>query len=330
MKRSIFLAAVATLAAGSALAQSSVTVYGRLNVSAERMKANRTSAFLLNNNASRIGFKGTEDLGGGMYASFLMESGFAPDTGAAAATFWGRESWVALGGAFGKVRLGNMGPTNFYFTTADYISMHNHDTGTSEDKLYLFPGVPLNNAIAYTSPNIGGLVIDAQLGLSETTQRGRTAVLTANYDAGPLHLGAGYLQQGAGVTGARWNEYGLRALYELGDFTVGAYWIRDDNVFRIRNAKRDAVRASVMYAMGPGELHLNYGKAFDVKNNGINNDDATQLTVGYNYNLSKRTKVYSYYTRVNDDTGILGNKNPGNFSIPRSYGTFALGVRHNF
>lgn len=319
MKRSIFLAAVATLAAGSALAQSSVTVYGRLNVTAERFRANNTTTYVLNNNASRIGFKGTEDLGGGMKASFLIESGFSPDTGAAAGTFWGRESWVGLSGDFGKVRLGNMGPTNAYFTTADYISMHNHDTGTSEDKLYDYPG-RATNMIAYTSPSFGGLVIDAQLGLSENSQLGRTYVLTANYDAGPLHLGGSYLQEGAGVRGPKEKEYGLRALYELGDLTFGAYYIRNDNFRGLNNAKRDSVRGSVMYAMGAGELHANYGRANGVKNNGINGDDASQLTLGYNHNLSKRTKVYTYYTRVNDDRGLY----TGNYS------SLAAGVRHNF
>ena len=319
MKRSIFLAAVATLAAGSALAQSSVTVYGRLNVTAERLRSNNQTTFVLNNNASRIGFKGVEDMGGGLKASFLIESGFSPDTGAASATFWGRESWVGLEGGFGKVRLGNMGPTNAYFTTADYISMHNHDTGTSEDKLYLYPG-RATNMIAYTSPSFGGLVLDAQLGLSENSQFGRTYVLTANYDAGPLHIGASYLQEGAGVRGSKAKEYGLRALYELGDFTFGAYYIFNDNIGRAANQERHSARGSVMYTMGPGELHVNYGKANGIKNNGINNDDASQVTLGYNYNLSKRTKAYTYYTRVNDDRRLY----TGN------YGTFALGVRHNF
>ena len=76
MKRSIFLAALATLTSGAALAQSSVTVYGRLNVSAERQKDGDTTINALQNNASRIGFKGTEDLGGGLKASFLLEHGF--------------------------------------------------------------------------------------------------------------------------------------------------------------------------------------------------------------------------------------------------------------
>ena len=325
MKRSIFLAAIATLAAGSALAQSSVTVYGRLNMTAERFTANKTTTYLLNNNASRIGFKGVEDMGGGLKASFLIESGLSPDTGAASGTFWGRESWVGLEGGFGKVRLGNMGPTNAYFTTADYISMHNHDTGTSEDKIYLYPG-RATNMIAYTSPNMGGLVVDAQLGLSENSQFGRTYVLTGNYDAGPLHIGASYLQAGAGISGnVKSKEYGVRALYELGDLTFGAYYIRNDGAYG-RNTKRNAYRGSVMYAMGPGELHANFGYADGVKNNGINDDEVKQYTFGYNYNLSKRTKAYTYYTRVDDPKGVVS----GNTGVAKSYGTFALGVRHNF
>ncbi|MEO8280161.1 MAG: porin [Ideonella sp.] len=319
MKRSIFLVSVATLAAGSALAQSSVTVYGRINETVERIRSNNQTVYNLNDNSSRIGFRGIEDLGGGVRASFLIEHGFRADTGAqAGAAFWGRESWVALGGAFGRVRLGNMGPTNAYFTTADYVSMHNHDTGTSADAFYLYPG-NATNMIAYTSPSMSGLVIDAQLGLSENTQIGRTQVLTANYDAGPLHLGASYLQARAGLSGTKPKEFGLRVLYEIGSFTVGGYIMRNDDAFGV-NTRRNAYRASAMYAMGPGELHLNYGYADKVKGNAIADDDAKQFTLGYNYNLSKRTKAYTYYTRVTDPARLYGGK----------FGSFALGVRHNF
>ncbi len=320
MKRSIFVAAVATLAAGSALAQSSVTVYGRLNMTAERVRQNNQTVYQLNDNSSRIGFRGTEDLGGGLNASFLLEHGMRVDTGAqAGGAFWGRESWVALGGAFGKVRLGNMGPTNAYFTTADYISMHNHDTGTSSDAFYLYPG-NATNMVAYTSPNMGGLVVDAQFGLSENSQVGRTYVLTGNYDAGPLHLGASYLQTRAGLSGIKPKEIGLRALYEIGNVTIGAYFIRNEDVFGVTNTRRNAYRASAMYTMGPGEFHANFGYADKVKGNAIANDDAKQFTLGYNYNLSKRTKAYTYYTRVIDDAQLYGGK----------FGSFALGVRHNF
>ena len=106
MKRSLFLAAMATLTSGAALAQSSVTIYGRLNESVERVKDGSTSTTQLVDNSSRIGFKGTEDLGGGLKAFFLIEHGFSADTGRASATFWGRESNVGVEGSFGKVYKG--------------------------------------------------------------------------------------------------------------------------------------------------------------------------------------------------------------------------------
>ncbi|HEV7913620.1 MAG TPA: porin, partial [Albitalea sp.] len=288
MKRSIFLAAMATIATTSAFAQSSVTVYGRLNATVERQKDGSTSIYALQNNASRIGFRGVEDLGGGLKAGFLIEHGFNVDTGAASGTFWGRESNVYLQGGFGKLRLGNMGPTNAYFTTADYVSMHNHDTGTSSDAFYLYPG-DATNMVAYTSPSFGGLVVDVQVGLGEGrvvagSTVPRTNVVTANYDAGPLHAGASYLKQGGS------KEYGLRGLYEMGDFTVGSYWARNEISLLGVTTKRDTFRVSGMYVVGASEFHANIGWAGKVKVGGttLADSNATQWTFAYNYNLSKR------------------------------------------
>jgi len=340
MKRSLFLAALATLTSGAALAQSSVTVYGRLNESVERQKDGDTSITALQNNASRIGFKGTEDLGGGLKASFLLEHGFNADTGAAsggAAGFWGRESWVALEGGFGRVRLGNMGPTAAYFATADYISMHNHDTGTSSDAFYLYPG-DVRNTIAYNSPNFGGVTFDAQVGLAEATYPRKTIVLAANYVGGPLHLGASYVSAPLGtvaagfVGGDKHTEFGLRALYEMGPFTVGAYYVNNKLEDDAGNsAKRNAVRLSGMYTMGASEFHLNFGSAGAFKSGGaVVVDKATQFTAGYNYNLSKRTKVYGFYTQVNNKGD---NVTGGDYYVSTpgtKFSSFAVGVRHNF
>jgi len=333
MKRSLFLAAVATLAGTSALAQSSVTIYGRLNTTVERQKDGDTSITALQNNASRIGFKGSEDLGGGLKASFLLEHGFNVDTGGQTqSAFWGRESWVALEGGFGRVRLGNMGPTAAYFATADYISMHNHDTGTSSDAFYLYPG-DARNMIAYNTPNFSGFTGELQYGLKETDAadtRG-TLVLAGNYVGGPLHLGASYVSapsDTAAKTGKA-TEFGVRALYEMGPVTVGAYYIanKDDDGAGLE-LKRNAYRFSAMYAFGASELHANVGVAGKIKANGTTVDDsnATQFTLGYNYNLSKRTKVYGFYTQVDNkanaaySVSALGNK----------FSSFAAGVRHNF
>src|SRR5512139_337485 len=140
MKRSLLIAALSTVAAGSALAQSNVTIYGRLNDSVERQKVGSDTTTVLQDNSSRIGFKGTEDLGGGLKANFVIEHGFSTDTGAqASARYWNRESTVGLSHAsFGAIRLGNMPASEAYFAVADYVSMHNHDTGTSSDALYEF------------------------------------------------------------------------------------------------------------------------------------------------------------------------------------------------
>lgn len=336
MKRSIALAALATLASGAALAQSNVNIYGRLNVSVERQKTETTaggtttseSIWALQNSSSRIGFKGSEDLGGGLKASFLIEHGFNPDTGAASGTFWGRESWVGLEGGFGRVRLGNVGfGTAAYFATADYISMHNHDTGTSSDAFYLYPGAPLDNMIAYNTPNFGGFTGEIQLGLKESTADGskHSVVLAGNYDAGPLHLGVGYVNANADVallTGKA-TEFGVRALYEFGPLVVGAYFINNKVEDGADETKRNAYRLSAMYTMGASEFHANFGVAGKLKENGqtLDGTDAKQFTLAYNYNLSKRTKVYAFYTALSGD---------GRENYTSLKNAFALGVRHNF
>jgi len=336
MNRSIIVAAIAALGSTAALAQSSITIYGRLNMSVENQEltnATEDKIWAAQNSSSRIGFKGAEDLGGGLKAIFLIEHGFSPDTGKANATFWGRESWVGLEGGFGRVRLGNMGPTAGYFATADYISMHNHDTGTSADQLYLYQG-NVTNTIAWQTPNWAGFSGELQYGFKETGTK-NTLVLAGNYDAGPLHLGAEYIDGadnygGAlGLTGnTEAKQWGLRALYEFGAFTAGAYYVSDKIEGAGTDLKRDSYRLSGMYTMGSSEFHLNWGTASEIKVGGtaVAGSDADQFTLGYNYNMSKRTKLYAFYTKLSGD-GANAYADINGFGVKSA---FALGVRHNF
>lgn len=334
MKRSLLIAAAATLGASAAMAQSTVNVYGRLNVTLERQKAGSAKDNVVANNSSRIGFRGTEDLGGGLKAFFLIEHGFDPTTGQANASFWGRESNVGLMGNFGKVRLGNMGPTAAYFTVPDYISMHNHDTGSSSDAFYLYPGSG-TNAVSYTTPNFGGATVEAQVA-EATGGFKRTYVVAANWVGGPLHIGATYLRGPTsffGTVGAPTGdgkEFGVRALYELGPVTLGAYYVRNqlDVLGTGADLKRNSYRASAMYTLGATEIHANVGRAARVSGLAVGDTAATQYTVGANYNLSKRTKLYGFYTRVSNqanatyNTGITGGNN--------DFSSLAAGIRHNF
>ena len=315
------LAVLALLGSTAAFAQSSVTLYGRVNTSVERVEVGNVNATRMENNSSRFGFKGTEDLGGGLKAGFQLESGFESDTGASSGAFFGRQSEVNLSGGFGTVRLGNFFPESYY-ATADYISMHNHDTGNSSDAFYAYV-MPSANKIAYRTPSFGGLTVDAAVALHEQATGGKNAFdLAVNYNLGALALGAGYSKQGDV------NQFAGRALYTFGAFTVGGYIQRDEDAFRANGGKRNTFRLAGAYNLGASEFHVNVGRAGEYKN--FNDSDATQYTLGYNYNLSKRTKVYGYYTRINNSRAGTYGLNQAVVGAGVDSNTLAVGIRHNF
>ena len=315
------LAVLALLGSTAAFAQSSVTLYGRVNTTVERVEVGNVNATRMENNASRFGFKGTEDLGGGLKAGFQLESGFESDTGASSGAFFGRQSEVNLSGGFGTVRLGNFFPESYY-ATADYVSMHNHDTGNSSDAFYAYV-MPSANKIAYRTPSFGGLTVDAAVALHEQATGGKNAFdLAVNYNLGALALGAGYSKQGDV------NQFAGRALYTFGAFTVGGYIQRDEDAFRANGGKRNTFRLAGAYNLGASEFHVNVGRAGEYKN--FNDSDATQYTLGYNYNLSKRTKVYGYYTRINNSRAGTYGLNQAVVGAGVDSNTLAVGIRHNF
>jgi predicted porin len=324
MKHTYIVAALALMAAGAASAQSSVTIYGRLNVSAEQQENITANGKLkvLQNSASRLGFKGSEDLGGGLKAGFQLEHGFNVDTGTnTSSAFWNRQSEVNLSGGFGTLRLGNF-TSEAYFATADYVSLHNHDTGTSEDKLYAYVGRNTNK-IAYRTPEfVKGLSLEGGVSAPEGGGRARSYDFAANYALGALQLGAGYEKNGVA------KEYAVRALYEAGPLIFGGYVQRDENGFGSGLGTRTTFRGSVAYMFGANELHFNYGQAGDYSK--LSGSKAKQYTFAYNYNLSKRTRVYAFYTTV-DNSKLnyfgFGSTSGGNFKDAKS---LAVGVRHNF
>ena len=315
MNKTLIAAAVLATLGSSAFAQSSVTIYGRLNLTIERQKLTGTDDnWVMQNSSSRWGMKGSEDLGGGLKAGFQLENGFNPATGRQSQTaFFARQSEVNLGGGFGMVRLGNF-TSEAYYATSDYIGMHNHETGTSADAFYAYIGRNTGK-LAYRTPSFGGATVE--MAVTEAgTNPDRTIDLAANYDAGPLHLGFGYEKNGDA------KQFAGRVLYELGAFTVGATVQRDTDGWGAGFGDRTNFRVAGMYTMGNTELHLNVGRtgAYDT-----GPDSASQVTLGVNYNLSKRTKVYGFFTKLSGDGADFYAQN--STGVNRS---LAVGVRHNF
>jgi predicted porin len=308
----IVLATTLSLATvGTAWAQSSVTIYGRLNVTAESIDANGRKTKQLVDNSSRVGFRGVEDLGGGLKANFILEHRFAADTGLPSpAGFWAGQSEVNLSGGFGTVRLGRFS-SDAYFATADWIGFHNHDTGNSADGLYAYLGRDTNK-IAYLSPElIKGLTAGASISLGEGAPRLRNYDGSITYASGPLSLGFGY--ESANES----KQFAVRAAYELGSALLGAYIQSHDDATL---GKRLIWRVAGMLTSGASEFHLSLGQAGEYDK--LDGSDARQVVLAYNYNLSKRTKVYGFYSKVDDEKGVTAFG--GDFS------TLGLGVRHNF
>ena len=227
------------LASASLVSAQSVSLYGRVNLSVESQKANGQSMTVVQDNRSRWGIKASEDLGGGMSAAVQLEAGFNADTGKAkdASTFWNRRSEVDLTGGFGTLRLGNFF-SEAYFATADFVSNHNHDTGTSSDAFYAYIG---NNAnkVAYRLPTlVQGLSIEVSDSVKETGST-NTYDLAVNYTNGGLNLGLGHEKAGAA------DQTAVRVFYVLGDFGIGGYWQHDKNAWGVSGG-RSNLRFSAM------------------------------------------------------------------------------------
>ncbi len=311
MIQRIVLATTLSLAAASAWAQSSVTLYGRLNVTAESIDASGTKTKQLVDNASRLGFKGTEDMGGGLKANFILEHRFGADNGLPSPNgFWAGQSELNLSGGFGTVRLGRFS-SDAYFATADWIGFHNHDTGNSSDGLYAYLGRDTNK-VAYLSPELmKGLTAGASIALGEGGGRVRNYDGSINYAAGPLTLGFGYESANEST------QFAVRAAYEMGAALFGAYLQSHDDATK---GKRTIWRVAGMYTVGASEFHLSLGQAGEYDK--VPDSDARQFVLAYNYNLSKRTKVYAFYSKVDDEAGVSAFG--GDFS------SLAVGLRHNF
>jgi len=334
-KTSIFAAtflACGTFAAATAQAQSNVTLFGLINTTVEYQKWGDTKKTAMESNESLWGVQGTEDLGGGLKAGFYLESGFLSDSGAGTqgAMRFDRISQLSLEGNWGQVRMGRFYPQS-YVATAVMVNLHNFDAGYSADWLYDHPQWfgKLDNAnkVAYATPDIGGLVLEGAVSFHEknTPEEKYGYDLSAMYEAAyannSLGLGAGYTKVG------ETNQWALRASHSWGPLTLASYFQRyseKDPLGSNMRGTRNNGRIAAMYVIGNTELHANIGRAGKWSN--VADSAATQWTLAYNYHLSKRTKLYSYYTRVDNKRGadylteVAGN----------DFSSLALGLAHSF
>jgi predicted porin len=311
--RKIFLVSmVAYLAAPAALAQN-VTVYGQAHVSVDRSDDGETSRTLTASNSSRLGFKGTEDLGNGLKAVFQFETGVGMDgqggndgnggPQSAGRLFTnGRDTYVGLSSAFGTIHVGRLPGANLWVYESNQFADQVGDAGNFTGAF--FPG-RLNNAIAYMTPDLGGFSARLTYAASEDPDVDENWGVKLGYARGGFNIAANYFSFGNAEDLSRTTVVTLGGSYDAGMFVVSAH-IQSDNDL-ITSAPSGTSDRSVWnlgggIRLGGGMLKGQYSSADDL--DGIPDSGAEMWAVGYDYSLSKRTTVYAAYARTNNDGGF--------------------------
>ena len=337
------LIALAVLAAsGVASAQSSVTLYGLADVYVGTSRIKSSGSPSQRNtvvdsggfNTSRFGLKGSEDLGGGLKANFVLEAGFDISTGAAnnytnpytgvtSNAIFGRQSWVGLSGGFGEVRLGKM------WTPYDEVkglgaaafdaNIFAPATGVwSSNNYHDRPG----NSIYYATPNVSGFSAAALYSLGEnktaTASAGKIASFNVQYAGGPFAAALAYQTEKdnglAATSTAKFTQ--LNASYDLGVAKVLAA------AGHMKDAGNRAREFQLGVDVPLGAITVSGGVARSKLTLAAGGGEVRSTGVGLaaKYDLSKRTFLYTGLQMAKNEIGAGEVKTD----------TFAVGVQHKF
>lgn len=297
---------LALLLAGSAAAasaQSSVTIYGRVDQGL-RYDSDPTAARhqLATGSFNGLGFRGVEDLGGGNAAFFHMEHRFDAGTGAAAVPFWDEISIVGLRGAWGELRLGRQGGP---FGVAPDPDAFGGDTVGGRGERKAGADDKYNNGIVYWTPDFNGFSAAAGIAPHENApglRNGASAVL--RYAAGPVLAAVSYARRAN-----RDHAWALGGGYDFGVARIVLAAAHNDG--RASGIDRTTVDIGAIVPLGSGSLRTK------VNSDKTNGSAVRNFGLGYWWDLSKRTTLYTDY-------GM--EKRPGLARINR----FDMGVRHSF
>lgn len=346
MKKMPLLLALAG-AATLAHAQSSVTLSGTVDAGLNRSSGSlmsRTQMMSGGNATSKLQLRGHEDLGGGMYAMFWLESGLAADTGMGQATntnnqpsgnttpgglTFNRRSIVGLGGAWGALHLGrDWSPTYVMYTSKfDPFALGvglalNYSGGINPNQLRA------SNSIAYVSPTVlGGLGLTAQHWRGEnasgtaTAQDGTGSGARLSYDKGPFSAAAALLKTNYAAGDAIYRV--VATAYDFGVARVSFNLNRDQQGV----LRQEGWMAGVTAPIGAVQLRASYST---IQSNQPGEPEGKKLAVGAVYSLSKRTALYATAASIRNRGGASFAFSGATTGPNRSARGLDLGLRHNF
>jgi len=336
MKKSLLAFAVLAAFAGAAAAQTNVTIYGVADAGISRFDNGVASATRVDSgiqSGSRIGFRGTEDLGGGLSAIFTLENGFNIDDGnlGQGGRLFGRQAFVGLNStSLGALKFGRQyNPIRPAVESIDPFALGLAGNASNVFNVY---GDRTDNTINYTTANLSGFTGQLAYSLGEiagSNSIGRSIGASVGYNAGPLNVVFAYHDQNlvaAGADNGNSKTSLLGATYAFGVAKLHAAFARNkgESAIGATTIDRDEALLGVTVPVGPGNFLASWIRRSD--DIGANRD-ADQVALGYTYDLSKRTNLYTSYARTkNESAASLG----GAAAAGRDPSIFNVGVRHRF
>ncbi len=352
MKKSLVALAVLAVS-GMASAQSSVTVYGLVDAWVGSIKDNNITQTGVNVahpfsgsggglQTSRFGLKGSEDLGGGLKANFLLEAGFDPSTGAAnnytnpytgatSNAVFGRQSWVGLSGGFGEVKLGKM------WTPFDDVK---GSGAAGFDSLLFAPSTSVwasnsyndrpGNSVYYSTPSFSGFTAAVMYSFGEnktaTVSAGKIASMNVAYANGPIAAALSYQTEKTNGAAASVKYTQLNGSYDFGVVKLlGAYGRVKNGTSPVTALAQDK---ATEYQIGLDfpvsstfTLSGGYARSKSTRLAGASDLKRTGYGLAGLYALSKRTNLYA---------GVQSGKETNAGVADRKTSTYGVGVRHTF
>lgn len=357
MKKHLIAVAVATAFTAPAIAQ--VTVYGAIDIAARSYdtgSVKNTALIDSRMRTTRLGVRGTEDLGGGLKAEFMLQGSFDPSGVVSGTTTantttstpsgstvaqndglgafkFNEEAWVGISGGFGHVRLGRTDTTGLQGldSTVAGPDFFTSVSGTGEI------GNNLGQVIRYISPRVGGFAVEVGVKLpSEEASTAKNAVegqqgVFASYIQGPLGIYAGTSRNTKASTADGKRTYDAVGLtYDFGVARVGFLSSKADtsSTDNLKDAKQNILNVAV--PMGSGmTIRAAYMNA---KEGGTANDKADGYSLVLQKDMSKRTTVYAQYTSVDNESAATrswaGTTQSG--SAAGDPTAMMIGVSHSF
>ncbi|MBC2732563.1 porin [Thiobacillus sp.] len=350
MKKILAIAIASAFAAPAFAATSNVDVYGYIHMSVDVLDDGTNSGTNVSSNASALGFKGSEDLGGGLNAIWQVETQLAGERRGSSFTT-ARDTFVGLKGGFGTIRLGYFDtPTKNLSRKLDLFVNRIGDTrnllrtNASNGALSSAANAweeRFDNGIRYDTPSFSGFSASVHYSTNfdntGATNNNNTDAysLGANYENGPLFAGLTYQRNNLTVGTGDETNWRLGAGYNLGDLKMVALYSKAQDQRGVNGADRDVWGLGASYKLGNGAIKGQFYKA-DSEDN-TNDTGAKMYVVGYDYSLSKRTLAYIAYAKTKNDANAqfsaMGGGGHGDdltIGAGKDPDAFSIGMIHTF